>query len=103
MLRMAWLLIACVMLASALATAASGASYVNAKCYGNRADKPNSLRWWADCADAWGPHAFTEQELRGAKGSPRKVETLSGTKYLSYGNCAFGFNRQHQAISGLCL
>jgi len=102
-MRTVWLLVAGVVVASALAVAASGASDVNAKCYRNRVDSPNSLRWWADCADIWGPHAFSEQELRAVKGAPCKVETLSGMRYLIYGRCAFGFNRHSQAISGLCF
>jgi hypothetical protein len=91
-------LVAC----ACFAAAAGARPTVNPHCYGNRADRTGTTRWWADCADAWGPHAFTESQLRAALGKPKKVEWLSGTKFLDYGTCAFAFNRRHEATGGLC-
>ena len=50
---------------SVLVGAASAHTVVNRRCYDNRLSKPGTLRWWADCANNWGPHAFTAAELRG--------------------------------------
>ena len=86
-----------------LTVGASANSSVNRGCFRNRIEKPFTLRWWADCANAYGPHAFTFRELRASRGRPRKIERSGGIKYVEYRRCSFGFNRRGQAVSGLCL
>jgi hypothetical protein len=82
--------------------AASARTMVNPRCYNNRASKPGSLLWWADCANLWGPHAFTAAELRAARGRPRRVTRSGARTYVEYRNCVFTFNRRGQAIFGYC-
>jgi len=83
---------------------AGGASAVNPKCYRNHAHRRGSFLWWADCANKWEPHAFTERELRAAKGRPYAVKHRLGHKWLEYrhGHCAYEFNRRGQALFGVC-
>jgi len=88
---------------SVLVGAASAHTVVNRRCYDNRLSKPGTLRWWADCANNWGPHAFTAAELRAARGGPRRVTRAGGRTYLEYGRCSFEFNRRGQAVSGYCV
>jgi hypothetical protein len=78
------------------------ASAVNPHCYANRAARPGSLLWWADCADNWAPRAFKMWELKAARGRPRRVSHYGRTTYLVYGHCSFAFNRNGQATSAFC-
>jgi hypothetical protein len=101
-----WLTLAiiAVALASTMCFSGGAAAHatVNSRCFNNRVERAGTLRWWATCANIWGPHAFTERELRAYFGRPRRVSYFDNIKTLSYGACVFGFNRRHQAIEAYC-
>jgi hypothetical protein len=102
--RLALPLIAAVVVASSLWLSGSAAAHatVNGRCFNNHVERAWTLRWWAACTNLWGPHAFTERELRAQLGRPLRVSYFDNIKTLSYGRCVFGFNRRHQAIEAYC-